>query len=152
MTTLLVFSLFWLFSFVSAFLTSLIKFILWLKFCKDKGQTENMVGVGGRGHKVLLRFSRRMGEGRGSVSRHPFPSASGNVSSNEWLPRPLWHPCLLLIWFLSCHHETVFFLKLCFGQRHAKLVLHPGIKPMSPGEEAAVLTTGLPGKTLLLLF
>jgi len=43
MTILLLFSLLWLFSFVSAFLTSLIKLILWLKFSKGKGQAEDMV-------------------------------------------------------------------------------------------------------------
>ena len=47
MTTLLLFSLLWLFSFVSAFLTSLIKLILWLKFSTGKRQGKNMV-VGAR--------------------------------------------------------------------------------------------------------
>ena len=47
MTTLLLFSLPWLFSFVSAFLTSLIKLILWLKFSTGKRQAEK-VGGGGR--------------------------------------------------------------------------------------------------------
>ena len=44
MTTLLLFSLLWLFSFVSASLTSLIKHILWLKFSTHIGQAEDMVG------------------------------------------------------------------------------------------------------------
>jgi len=42
-TTLLLLSLLWLFSFVSAFLTSLIKLILWLMFSTDKRQAEDMV-------------------------------------------------------------------------------------------------------------
>jgi len=42
MTTLLLFSLLWLFFFVSAFLISLIKLTLSLKFSTDKMQTENM--------------------------------------------------------------------------------------------------------------
>ena len=37
----------WLFSFVSAFLTSLIKLILWLKFSTGKRQAEDMGGGGG---------------------------------------------------------------------------------------------------------
>ena len=45
-TTLLLFSVLWLFSFVSAFLTSLIKLILWLKLSTDKRQAEDMVGEG----------------------------------------------------------------------------------------------------------
>ena len=44
MTTLLLFSLHWLFSFVWAFLTSLIKLILWLKFSRGKRQAKDMVG------------------------------------------------------------------------------------------------------------
>ena len=36
----------WLFSFASAFLTSLIKLILWLKFCTDRRQVEDMVRQG----------------------------------------------------------------------------------------------------------
>ena len=40
MTTLLLFSLLWQFSFVSTFLTSLIKLLLWLKFITDKRQGE----------------------------------------------------------------------------------------------------------------
>ena len=43
---LLLFSSLWLFSFVSAFLTSLIKLILWLKFSIDRRQVEDMVGQG----------------------------------------------------------------------------------------------------------
>ena len=62
MTTLLLFSLLntlTKFSVVSAFLTSLIKFILWLKFSTDKRKAEDMVGGGavGKGHRVLLRFN-----------------------------------------------------------------------------------------------
>ena len=58
LTTLLLFSLLWLFSFVSAFLTSLIKPILWLKFSTGKRQAENMEGWGeaGKDHTVLLHF------------------------------------------------------------------------------------------------
>ena len=48
MTTLLLFSLLWLFFFVSAFPTSLIKLILWVKFSTDKRQTEDIVGMRGR--------------------------------------------------------------------------------------------------------
>ena len=44
MTTLLLCSLLWLFSFVPSFLTSLIKLILWLKFSTHIGQAEDMVG------------------------------------------------------------------------------------------------------------
>ena len=47
MTTLLLLILLRLFSFVSAFLTSLIKLTLWLKFSAGKRQAENMV-VGAR--------------------------------------------------------------------------------------------------------
>ena len=47
MTTWLLFILLRLFSFVSAFLTSLIKLILWLKFSTGKRQGKNMV-VGAR--------------------------------------------------------------------------------------------------------
>ena len=47
MTTFLLFSLLWLFSFVSTFLTSLTKLILWLKFSTDKRQAENIVAGGG---------------------------------------------------------------------------------------------------------
>ena len=46
MTTLLLFSLLWLFSFVSTFLTSLIKLILWLKLSTDKRQAGDMVDWG----------------------------------------------------------------------------------------------------------
>ena len=56
MTTLLLFSLLRLFSFVSIFLTSLIKLILWLKFSTGKRQTKDMV-EGGKGHRVLLCFN-----------------------------------------------------------------------------------------------
>ena len=45
MTTSLLFSVLWLFSFVSAFLTSLIKLILWLKLSMDKRQAEDTVGA-----------------------------------------------------------------------------------------------------------
>ena len=45
--TALLFSLLRLFSFVSAFLTSLIKLILWPKFSTGKRQAEDMVGGGG---------------------------------------------------------------------------------------------------------
>jgi len=48
MTTLLLFGLLWLFSFVSAFLTSLMKLILGLKFSIDKRQAEDVVGGGAR--------------------------------------------------------------------------------------------------------
>ena len=56
MTTLLLFSLLWLFSFVLAFLISLIKLILWLKFSTGKRQAEDMVGGGGKDHRVLFHF------------------------------------------------------------------------------------------------
>ena len=46
MTTLLLLSLLWLFSFVSTFLTSLIKLILWLQFSTDKRQAGDMVDWG----------------------------------------------------------------------------------------------------------
>ena len=57
MTTLLLFSLLWLFSFVSAFFISLIKPILWLKFSTGKRQAENLLGAG-KDHTVLLCFKR----------------------------------------------------------------------------------------------
>ena len=62
MTTLLLFSLLNIltkFSVVSAFLTTLIKFILWLKFSTDKRKADDMVGGGaaGKDHRVLLRFN-----------------------------------------------------------------------------------------------
>ena len=38
------------------FCISLIKLILWLKFFTDKRQAEDMVGGGGKKHRVLLRF------------------------------------------------------------------------------------------------
>ena len=51
MTTLLLFSLLWMFSFVSTFLTSPIKRILWLKFSTGKRQAEDTVR--GKDHRVL---------------------------------------------------------------------------------------------------
>ena len=56
MTTLSLFGLLWLFSFVSVFLTSLIKLILWLKFVHSQ-----KTGRGQRGldHKGLLRVTLR---------------------------------------------------------------------------------------------
>ena len=45
MTTPLLFSVLWLFSFVSAFLISLIKLILWPKLSTDKRQAEDTVGA-----------------------------------------------------------------------------------------------------------
>ena len=63
-TTLLLLTLFWLFPFVSAFLTSLIKLILSLKFSTDKRQAEDMVwggggggGSGGQGPQITLCFN-----------------------------------------------------------------------------------------------
>ena len=58
-TTLLLLSLLWLFSFVSAYLTSLIKLILWLMFSTDKRQAEDkrQRQCWGKDHRVLLRFS-----------------------------------------------------------------------------------------------
>ena len=53
MTKVLLFSILRLFSFVSAFLTSLIKLILWLKFSTGKRQAENMMGAGGRGARTI---------------------------------------------------------------------------------------------------
>ena len=53
MTELLLFSLVGLSLFLH-FLTSLIKLILWLKFFTDKRQAEDM---GGKDHRVLLRFT-----------------------------------------------------------------------------------------------
>ena len=53
MTTMLWFSLLRLFSFVSAFTTSLIKLIFWLKFSTDKRQAEDMVE--GRGWERVAR-------------------------------------------------------------------------------------------------
>ena len=44
MTALLLFSLLWLFSFVSTFLTFLIKLILWVKFPTDKRQAKDLQG------------------------------------------------------------------------------------------------------------
>ena len=56
MTTLLFFSLLWLFSFVSAFLNSLIKIYLWLKFSTDKRQAEDMeVREGPKGPALFQR-------------------------------------------------------------------------------------------------
>ena len=52
MITLLLFSLLWLFPFVSTFLPSLMTLILWLKFSTDKRQAEDMGVV--RDHRVLL--------------------------------------------------------------------------------------------------
>ena len=49
MTMLLLFSLLWLFSFVLAFFTFLIKLILWLKFSTGKKQAEGMRGGGWKG-------------------------------------------------------------------------------------------------------
>ena len=46
----------WLFSFVSAFLTSLTKLILWLKFSPGKRHVEDTVGS--KDHVELLRFSK----------------------------------------------------------------------------------------------
>ena len=43
MTTVLSFGLFWLFSFVSAFLIYLIKLTLWLRFSTDKSLVYDMV-------------------------------------------------------------------------------------------------------------
>ena len=54
--TTLSFRLFWLFSFVLAFLTYLIKLILGLKFSTGKRQAGDMLGGGG---KELLRFNTR---------------------------------------------------------------------------------------------
>ena len=51
MTALLLFSLLWLFSFMSAFLISLIKLTFWLKLSTDKRQAEDMVGEGGLGRQ-----------------------------------------------------------------------------------------------------
>ena len=60
MTTLLFFSLLWLFSFVFAFLTSLIKLILLTKvFYRPKagrGHSGGGWGWGGKDHRALLRF------------------------------------------------------------------------------------------------
>ena len=53
MTTLFLFGLLWLFSFVSTFLTSLIKPVF---FSRDKRQAEDMVGRG-KDHSVLLCFT-----------------------------------------------------------------------------------------------
>ena len=50
-TTLLLFGLLWPFSFVSASLISLIKFIHWLKFSTDKRQAEDTGGWDGGGQK-----------------------------------------------------------------------------------------------------
>ena len=46
MTTLVLFSLLWLFPFVSPFLTSLIKFFLWLKFSTGREHWGGWVGQG----------------------------------------------------------------------------------------------------------
>ena len=55
-TILLLFSLLALFSFVSAFLSSLIKRIFLLKFSTNKRQAEDLVG-GGKDHRILLPFT-----------------------------------------------------------------------------------------------
>ena len=49
------FSLIWMFSFVSTFLTSLVKLMFWLNFSKGKRQAEDMAG--GKDHWVLLHYS-----------------------------------------------------------------------------------------------
>ena len=56
MTTSLLFSLLWLFSFASAFSTFLIKLIFWLKFSRDRRQAEDTVGKAGRGPQGLAPF------------------------------------------------------------------------------------------------
>ena len=60
MTTLLLFGLLWLFSFVSAFLISLIKLILPRTFSPNKRQAEDLGrgGWGGKNHKILLFHSQ----------------------------------------------------------------------------------------------
>ena len=55
--TLLLFGLLWLFSFASAFLTSLIKYILWLKFSTGKRQVEAMVRRGREGRRARTIWS-----------------------------------------------------------------------------------------------
>ena len=59
-TTLSWLSLLWLFSFVSTFLTSLIKLILWLKLSTDKRQAEDVVGgartIGSCSGSLLVSF------------------------------------------------------------------------------------------------
>ena len=59
MTALLLFSLLRLFSFVSPFLPSLIKLMLWLKFSKAKGRQRTWLR--GKDHRVLLlRFTLKV--------------------------------------------------------------------------------------------
>ena len=57
MTTLLLFGLFWLFLFVSAFLTSLIKLTLWPKLSTDRRHEQEIAGWAGKDHRVLFCFS-----------------------------------------------------------------------------------------------
>ena len=79
MTTLLLFSLLWLFSFVSTFLTSLIKLILWLKFSTGKGGQRTWGGVGEP--TVLLRLSTA-----GKESTCKSPKAWHPVASFQHTP------------------------------------------------------------------
>ena len=100
MTTLLLFSLLWLFSFVSAFLTSLIKLILWLKFSTGKRQAQDMLqggrGRGGCGDKdnmVLLWFSTSC---KGSICQ--FRRWVRSLGQEDPLEKEIAIPSTILVW------------------------------------------------------
>ena len=62
MTALFLFDLLYLFSFVTAFHTPLVKLILWLKFSTAKMQTGHDGGRWGKDHMILLHFNKTVGE------------------------------------------------------------------------------------------
>ena len=129
MAALLLFSLLWLFPFVSAFLISLIKLTFWLKLSTDKRQAEDVVG-GREDKRVLLCFKHRhtfkerlkqVNElsdhkpclftkntaARSSGTRH---GLSGDVSLMSWDPvcRHVSRPCIL--WIRTCKNGHVWVL------------------------------------------
>ena len=107
MTTLLLFSLLWLLSFVSALFTFLIKLILWLKFSTGKRQAEDMLR-GGRGqggwwrkdHIILLQFSASC-EGPTCQCRRWVRS----LGQEDPLEKEIAIPSVILVWRITWTEE-----------------------------------------------
>ena len=107
MTTLLLFSLLWLFFFVSAFLISLIKLILslLLKFSMGKKADRKLgaVGWGHKDHRVLLCFTSNAYSGLISFGIDWFGllAAQGNLKSLLQLHNSkasiLWHSAFFMV-------------------------------------------------------
>ena len=111
MTTLLLFSLLRLFSFVSAFLISLIKLILWWKFSTGQRQAENKVERGGKEHAALPLPGPAVGQEERLGAGRPWPREGQSrraVGAGLWEGPgcPQHSPALELLLGLTCSQWT----------------------------------------------